>query len=149
MLHQLGFTHSNRRKRKRKGKQQQQPPNASPLLISRIRKQSHTEKVNCATRSKLPAKPNQASKAGTRCFRLSSNISSSQLHKAPKYKLNCENAELLYQYRPNIINFASPGRGGREELQGLKRFPFNVLFTAKAPVKRNVAGGDPAALPGR
>lgn len=110
MLLQLRFTDSNRKKRKREGKQQQQP-SVSPLLISRIREQSHAEKVNCAPRSKLPAKPNQASKAGTRFFHFSSNISSSQLHKAPKYKLNCENEELLYQYRPNIINFASPGRG--------------------------------------
>lgn len=114
MLLQLGFTDSNRRKRKGKGKQQQQQPSASPLLISRIRKKkkSRTEKVNCAPRSKLPVKPNQASKAGTRIFHFSSNISSSQLYKAPKYKLNCENEELLHQYRPNIINFASLGGGG-------------------------------------
>lgn len=147
VLLQLGFTDSNRRKRKCKRKQQQ-PPSVSPLLISRIRKQPHAEKVNCAPRSKLPAKPNQASKAGTHFFHFSSNISS-QLHKSPKYKLNCKNEKLLHQYRPNIINFASPGRGEEKKLQRLNGFPCNVLFTTKAPEKRDAAGGDPGALPGR
>lgn len=53
ILLQWGFTDSNRRKRTHKRKQQ---PSISPLPISRVRKQSHSEKVNCAPRSKTASK---------------------------------------------------------------------------------------------
>lgn len=53
ILLQRGFTESNRRKRIYKRKQQ---PSISPLPISRVRKQSHSEKVNCVPRSKTAFK---------------------------------------------------------------------------------------------
>lgn len=53
ILPQWGFTDSNRRKRTHKRKQQ---PSISSLPISRVRKQSHSEKVNCAPRSKTASK---------------------------------------------------------------------------------------------
>lgn len=53
ILLQRGFTDSNRRKRIYKRKQQ---PSISPLPISRVRKQSHSEKVNCVPRSKTAFK---------------------------------------------------------------------------------------------
>lgn len=114
LLLQQGFTDSNGRKRIYKRKQQ---PSISPLPISRVRKQSHSEKVNCVPRSKTAFKsPIRQAKPGHAPFASYQTYPSfSLLHKAPKYKLNCENEELLHQYRPNSINFASPGRKGKKK----------------------------------
>lgn len=140
-LLQLGFTDSNCRKRTYETKQRQ-PRSVSPLPIPRNRKQSHAGKVNCSPRSKTASQSlTWRAKPGYTSCAAHQTLSSSQLHKAPKYKLNCENEELLHQCRPNIMNFASPGReNGEEKLQGLKRFPFNVLFTAKRSREARCSG---------